>query len=336
MAEPFKKIPGDVLASTNAACSDAGWTDVHAAWLRRPEKASLVLKFMDEQMAAEAVQPEAERVVIMASGYTGPFVNERAKGPYWMYPKGWQPKSALERSAILMGFFPGLDFSHVEELALRYCVGEGSGVCFGGESESANGGRKLVLPEGMDSGLIVVPKLEAVARLVKKPPASWKANNVAMGFLLDVFKEAVPGFHDYTQRSIGPKYERLLAATEQALLAIGAKTPGDVLVLPAQTGALFAGYSPRSSRGHMSALVRHFPLHGFGGGCLALTDPERFANGALWMDCPGTERAPHGDGDFSCCPCWVFGGRLRFDSYGVGNRSPRCGSASFVSPECSA
>lgn len=332
MAEPFKKIPGDVLASTNAVCSDAGWTDVHAAWLRRPEKASLVQKFMDEQMAVETVQSEAEPVVIMASGYTGPFANERAKGPYWEYPKGWQPKSALERSAILMGFFPGLDFSHVEELALRYCVGDGSGVCFGGYSEAANGGRKLVLPEGMDSGLIVMPKLEAVARLVKKPPASWKADNIAMGYLLNIFKEAIPSFVDYTNGSIGPKHMRLLAATERALLEIGAKTPGDVLVLPVQTGALFAGYSPRASRGHMSALVRHFPLHGFGGGCLVLSDPERFANGTLCMNCPGTERAPVGRGDFCGTSCWGFDDRLGLNFSTAGGRYMSFGSASFVSP----
>jgi len=52
MAQPFKKICGDVLASTNAVCSDKGeWTEAHAAWLRRGDNAALARRFMDEQMS---------------------------------------------------------------------------------------------------------------------------------------------------------------------------------------------------------------------------------------------------------------------------------------------
>jgi hypothetical protein len=341
MVKPFKKIDGDVLASTNAACSDKGeWTDVHAAWLRRGENSVLVRQFMDGRMADEVAKQEAERAALElvmqpVSPFRGEFWNERAKGPYRTYPTGWQPKSAVDRAAILRPHFRGLDFSHVEALVERYCVsnGSGEGEHVGGYRTPANGGRALVLPESMDSGLIVFPKLEAVVRLVKNPPAGWKPLNIAMGYLLHVLKEAFPYFCNYTEKRIGPEYEQLFAATEAALLEIGAKIPGDVLVLPAQTGALFAGYSVRSSRGHMSALQHHIPLHDFGGGCLALTDPERFSDAVLWMDCPGTERAPEADGAFSKYPYWSFGGRLLFSSGGVDDPSESYGSASFASPE---
>ncbi|MFA5799234.1 MAG: hypothetical protein WC892_06715 [Patescibacteria group bacterium] len=286
-------------------------------------------------MAAEAAQQEVERVSIMDSGCTGEYANERAKGPYRTYPAGWQPKSALDRAAILKQHFRGLDFSHVEALVERYYVSDSSGEHVGGYRDAAKGTRKILLPGDMDSGLIVFPKLEYVAALVKKQPTGWKPINLAMGYLLDVLKEAFPNFYDYTERRIGPEYEKLLGVTERALLALGAKTPGDILVLPAQTGALFAGYSVRSSRGHMSALTRHVPLHDFGGGCFALTDPERFTNEALWMDCPGTERAPRAGGDFCGAPCWRFDdGGLGFSSSGLDDPSGLFGSASGFFPEC--
>ena len=42
------------------------------------------------------VAEEANRIVIMDSGYNGgPAEEQRCKGPYLTYPIGWTPKSAL-------------------------------------------------------------------------------------------------------------------------------------------------------------------------------------------------------------------------------------------------
>jgi len=335
MVKPWKKIDGDVLGSTNAAISDAGGTEDHATWIRKEDHAARFIAWANEQMAAETAQQEVERVATMDSGYAGPFANERSIGPYRTYPAGWQPKSALDRAAILKLHFRGLDFSHVEALVERYYVRDGSGEHGGGYRGAAKGTRKILLPGDMDSGLIVFPKLEYVAALVKKQPTGWKPINLAMGYLVDVLKEIYPssGFGGKAKRKIGPEYEKLLGVTERALLAIGAKTPGDILVLPAQTGTLFAGYSVRSSRGHMSALTRHIPLHDFGAGCFALTDPERFTFKALSMECPGTERSPREGAGFNRSPGWDFNGGLGFYSIRIDDVGSNGGSASFVLPE---
>jgi len=336
MATPIDQIGLPELVPTLKIFAKAGGTTDHSDWMRGGKdevNARKLVAFINEQMAAEVVQKRASEVVIKESGYAGPYACERARGPYWTYPTGWQPKSAVERAKILMPHFPGLDFSHVEALVERYYVN----VVAAGETnyrEAPRAERKLVLPETADGGLIVFPKLEAVLKCMRKPNKGWQPLNIAMKYLLGVIKEAFPAFSDYTNGMVGPEYEQLLKVTARMLAKLGAKTPGDVLVLPFQAGALFAGYSVRSSRGHMEALKRHIPAHDFANGCLALTDPERFAQGALVADCGGTERAPRAGGDFCRAPYWCFDdGELEFHSRDVGHDNSNYGSTSFVLPE---
>lgn len=108
-----------------------------------------------------------------------------------------------------------------------------------------------------------------------------------------------------------------------------------MLVLPFQAGAMFAGYTVRSSIGHMDALKRHVPAHDFANLSLMVSDPERFVEGTLFADCPGSERAPSAGGRFYYASYVYFGGgRRRFGSGGVDYPYCYCGSSSFVvSPE---
>ncbi len=340
MAEPcpFKKIDGDVLASTNAVCSDVGkWTDAHAAWLRRGTNSVMMREIMDakiaEEMGAQKPTP-APTIVIMNSGYSGPYANERCKGPHWDY-KGWTPRSALERRDALKSHFPKLDWSHVEELADRYCMNVMSEAT-GGYHDAPNTQRKVVLHADADGGLIVFPKLEKVLKEVRKSKKGWAPLNIAVEYILGVLKELYPNFKDWTDGNVGPEYERLLEVTAKYLAKLDAETPGDILVLPFQAGALFAGYTVRSSIGHMDAVKRHVPAHDFANLCLMASDPDRFVDGTLFADCPGSERALRAGGQFYGASYVCFRGDGRgFYSYCVDCPDCRCGSSSFVvSPEC--
>lgn len=192
-------------------------------------------------------------------------------------------------------------------------------------------GRKLVLPEHADGGLLVWPKLAAIVKCVKKPKKSWALDQIVAEYILGVFREINPTFKDYTDGNVGPKSQRLLKRTAKILAMLDKETPGDVHVQPFNAGARFAGYDVRSSRGHMDAYGFHMPATDFMGFCFALTDPEYFTNESLAMDFPGTERAPSADGVFDCAPyLYVDDGRFGHDSSDVGCRHHRCGSTSVV------
>lgn len=261
------------------------------------------------------------KVYPIPSSYHGPYWNERAEGPYWTYPEGWPEERG--GPAILFcdpKFFPGLDFSQVERLRERLGRGE-----------------VLTLPEHM-TALLVCPKLESVAGRIRQNKKSWEPVNIAMEYLLGVLRE-VYGTHGFNRDPeeirVGPEHHRLTESTAKALALDAARTPGDVHILPIQSGALFAGYSVRASRGHLSAMPNHYGMHSFGGGIIMLPYPdrqERFIHDRLFMDCPGTEQSPVGDGSFDHAPfCWFDEGMRKLSPFYLNEEPSACaGSGSFV------
>lgn len=335
MAKPWKKIDGDVLGSTNAAISDAGGTEEDAAWVRKGENAKPLVAWIREQRGAE----EAERLALELamqppSPYRGEFWNERAKAPYWQYPPGWKMNEVVPQANLLQSHIKGLDASYVQSLTRRYLVTntEASDEQGSGYREAPRNGHRLVLPDGME-GLLTFPKLDKLASLAPGKKR-WTDINKAISFLLGVLGEVVPNFKDWTEGRLGPEYHRLLDATAHALAEDAAKTPGDFHVLPVQSGALYAGYSVRAARGHIGARPREYPMPCFMAACLILANPGRIVEGALVMDCAGTERAPRADGDFRDAPYFGWDdGRPEFYGRWIGNACSHCGSASFVLPE---
>ncbi len=341
MATPIDKIGFDSLAPTLRLLAKAGFNAGHMDWIRggaNEANARWLLAAIEEKMGTDAAQKraaeEARLIGIINSGYTGEYQNERCKGPYRAYPTNWTPKSAVERGAILAPYFPGVDFSHVQSLAERYYANVPTEEPTGGYRAAPKNGRKLVLSEHADGGLLVVPKLGAAAKCMKKPKKSWHVSNIALQYILGVLKEVNPSFDNGLEGQIGPEYMRLLALTAKMLAKLDAETPGDVLVLPYQAGALFAGYSVRSSRGHMEALKLHIPADAFTNLCRAISDPESFESGSLVADCPGSERAPDADGRFWSAPgLWcVSGGGFKFCPNSVDDRGRDFGSTSLVLP----
>lgn len=314
MAELITKIQADKLWPTLSALAAGGVDTDDADWMRGQGNAKLVREFIRSKRCPEA---SAQSAYPVPSDYQGPYWDERAEGPNWTYPAGWPEASGMP--AVLdcnPEYFNGLDFSRVETLVERYRTGTDGAI---------------VLPSGM-TALAVIPKLDAVVKLMRKPKKSWQPVNMAMQYLLGILKEVYGnGFDDWTDGKIGPEYHRLAEATAKALAMDASRTPGDIHVLPVQTGALFAGYSIRAARGHLSAMPNHCGMHCFGGGAIMLSCPDRFMEGALILDCPGTERSPNADDKFDDAPYWSWsGGKRRFSSDWVDFPDRDAGSGSFV------
>ncbi|MCX6714569.1 MAG: hypothetical protein NTX72_02030 [Candidatus Uhrbacteria bacterium] len=215
------------------------------------------------------------------------------------YPAGWKLKSLSEQVKILKRHFPLLDVSHAEELAMAY---------------QHNGA--LVLPDGMD-GLVVIPKYMAVAKEVGS--ADWPAYNRAMALLISVIKKTRTDFVLYAD-GLGPNNERLSKSARRFYEA-QKDVPGDVLVIPVQTGLFHRGRSFRRARALFAP--NEFDLDAFAIGCVILTHPERLRNAdALWIDCAGTETQDLGKilsmfgMGFSNTSGWGFeNNELRYVSY---------------------
>lgn len=83
MAKPFFKMPGDLLATTNAVCTnEGGWTTDHGDWLRKPGNTVLVRRFMDERITTESADKAVNQVttekghvtnLIPADGWTNEY-----------------------------------------------------------------------------------------------------------------------------------------------------------------------------------------------------------------------------------------------------------------------
>jgi hypothetical protein len=204
-------------------------------------------------------------------------------------------------------------------------------VTEGSYRDAPKNGRRLVLPEHADAGLIVFPKLAAAVKCVKKPKKGQDVYRIVAEYILGVFKEINPTFQDLTGDNVGPKSQCLLERTAKILAKLDKETPGDVHVQPFNAGARFAGYSVRSSRGHMEAFKTHMPATDFMGFCFALTDPGAFMNESLTLDFPGVQRSDARGGSFFYAPCLcVRGGVFGRALINVDSRFGDCGSASVV------
>jgi len=298
---PFKKMEGDVVASTVAVCSDqGGWSSAHAEWLRKPGKAALVREFMDKQMAEEAHSL---------------WVAQSQKESEYGYPEGWHLKPLDVQAAILKEYFPGLDTSHVHELAGRY-MRDG----------------RLDLPEGMD-GLAVIPKLSPIAYHLEAPRCfgeEWPVYNRAMRRLLEVMGKAIPNFRDLSHGQVSKRQLRRDEKTVKSYEAMS-DLPGEVMVLAVQTGLRYRGKSPE----YVWDLLEEgeFGLDAFAVGCIILTHPERLVSrDDLAIDCPGSVLYP--EGRMCGVPCWSFhDGEVRFNLHHLDHASAYYGSASTRLPK---
>ena len=243
-------------------------------------------------------------------------------------PSGWSPKEVGAQVKRFCEIWGELSAVSEEALLQPYLKGEGAVSSYRTAPE-----RSLRLPDGIE-GPFVFPTISAMLRLVKRNKG-WPDYNRVLKFILNTMKEHRADFVDWTEGNIGPEFERPFEAYWKRSLAFEAQTKEDFIVLPGQTGISYRGRSPRRARVLIEDRPNEIGGNSVQGGCILLAHPERLtAYEHLVMDCPGSERAPNGGGDFTSVSCWSFcGGELGFSSSWAGHPGECCGSVSFRLPE---
>ncbi|MBI4023021.1 hypothetical protein HY375_02565 [Candidatus Berkelbacteria bacterium] len=224
------------------------------------------------------------------------------------YPAGYRPKSVVEQLAIFALLYLGLDASHVAGLAERWHH----------------------LPDSAEL-LQVVPKLSAVARIREITDPYGVGYGPCLEVMLSQIGASRP-FHNYRAGALTDRQVQLLAHTRQVLEQLEAETLGDYLVVPMQSGRLYAGSSVRRAR-WQAEYNDQWALPSWVVGHHLLVHPERLvAYEDLWIDCPGDEYRSDADGDFFSALYFfvVGGGQLGFSSHWVGDAVEGYGSASGV------
>ncbi len=251
----------------------------------------------NQQRIAEAQEVE---ISTPNSLIISPFFASEEIASNYSYPEGYAVKPICEQLVVLAKHFPNLNSSPV--LACS---------------------KELPALSTDAEGWFVVPRFEKVAGNYNE------AVEKVLGMI-----GSTRIFHNYRKGQSGPKYLRQSDRTTTALQMLGAKQQGDYLLIPAQFGLRHRGRSTRRVR-EIIGNSNEFGLGIFVTGCMLLSHPERLVKWEqLHIDCPGDEYSPGADGEFSVAPIFYFhDGRVKFDTYWVGDPGAHCGSASGFLPQ---
>lgn len=199
---------------------------------------------------------------------TNPYANEKVK-PAYFYPKGYKPNSVKEQVKRLLAVYDWLNASHVDALAKSW-----------GKYPEAD-------------GLYVTPKPTRLAEPEHLNIANHWDN---FGLLTEQGPLAALSsqrtFKNYREGQLGPEFYRLADTVREALQKLEAEQPGDLLVFPAQTGKLYAGFSPRNTRWEIERVASpsQWPLPAYCGGWILVANPHRLEKYEhLVIDLPGDE-----------------------------------------------
>ncbi len=306
MAKPFKKIDGDVLASTNAACSDqGGWTSDHADWLRQPGRAERVRELMDREMGLVTTPKiklyEKERGT---SGYTP--------------PPGWRPKREEVQHDLLREVWPGLEPPPSIEVLIAPYIVAGTPV----------------LPD--DEGFFFVAKLSSILRIVKGYEGLPDYQR-ALKYLFGMLSERQPNssFKYWSDGDVGLDDERPLEAWWKRRIAYEATIKGDFVAYMGQTGIAYRNWSIRAARADMKQSECRVGMTSLDVAQILLFHEDRLTtNRDLAIDCAGAERNTDIEGGFRSASFFdYYAGNARFVKRPISQRVPDFGSASFTLPE---
>jgi hypothetical protein len=216
------------------------------------------------------------------------------------YLSGYRaPKGIREQAELLRQFFPKIGPAD-ESLA------------------------KAVVPVGAE-GWFAIPRWETVA----------PSYGDAVEKVLRALSERCGGnCINYREGVLGDRFLRQTEATKGALQKLGNAQKGyEILIISAQFGLLHRGRSVRCARERMR--FNEFGLGAFAVGIMLLTHPERLQHyDDLWIDCPGDEYSPDGNGQFENSPYFGFyGGWLEFQTGRFEDANDLYGSASGFVPQ---
>lgn len=237
-----------------------------------------------------------------------PYASEKVQ-PRYFYPKGYQPSSVMDQAAQLLHELSWLDVSHVRELAASWQMEQYSQA----------------------DGLYVVPKPSVLANRLGIAD-HW----VNFGHLIEQAPLAALAkqrkFTNYRAGELGSDRYRLTASCKSALEVLEAQQPGDVLVFPAQTGALFAGFSVRNSRFEIehATTPSQWSLDAYVVAWMVYCNRQRLEKYEdLIVDCPGGEYSSGAGDQFDDALYFDFyDGELYCHSGWTDDPDDGCGSAS--------
>jgi hypothetical protein len=220
------------------------------------------------------------------------------------YPAGYAHKPVCEQLVVLASDLSSVGV-HLDSSRILSCSKE-----------------PLVLPVGAEAPF-AVPKWHRVAQTYNE------ATEKVFAALARKRK-----FTNWREGKLGPKYLRLSDRTQWAHEMLDKQYPGDYMLVFAQFGLLWRGRSVRKVR--VNYAPHEFGLGPYEVGVMILSHAERIVGdpNELYIDCPGAEHAPGGDGEFLSAPIfdWSDAGLL-FDTVFVDFPSSYCGSASSFLPQ---
>lgn len=255
---------------------------------------------------------EATQATIKAAlAHFNPYASSRVE-PRFFNPEEHKPRAIEEQVGRLRARCDWLDDSHVAEIAASWP-----------EFEQAD-------------GLYVVPKPTVLAaRLGIEDPWTNFGLLIEQGpiaAIASAWEESGRKFTNYRVGKMGSEYYRLNEAAKKALMALEADHPGDVLVFPAQSGKLYAGYCVADSRLVIQQAENpaQWPLPFYVIGWMLYANPDRLTRYEdLAIDAPGDEYSFEASGGFDYALYFRFGdGALKFAYRFIDNPDESFGSAS--------
>ena len=240
------------------------------------------------------------------SHITNPFAGEKAKS-ILSYPRGYKPSSVEEQVRVLLGHFDWLDTSHVNELSSSWA-----------EYKQADGLYVVPKPSMLAAQLGMADYWETFGLLTEQGPLSALASQRK--------------FTNYRAGQLEPERYRLSQSAREAIEALEATQSGDLLVFPAQTGKLYAGFSVRNARFEIehASEPSQWPLPAYFVGWMIFANGHRITKYEhLVIDCSGDEYTFGPEAGFGGARCFGFvagglccsGGRVAVARGGYGSAS---------------
>ncbi len=232
---------------------------------------------------------EADQATIAAwmQQHGNPYRSEKVE-PRFFYPEGYKPNMVDEQVAILLDRLPWLDTSHVVEIAADW-----------GQYEQADGLYVVPKPTVLAAHLGLEDHWTNFGLLTEQGPLAALADQRT--------------FTNYRAGELGADRYRLAESAKAALQALETSQPGDLLVFPAQTGRLYAGFSTRNAVWEIGHEANQWPVPAYCGGWMLYVNPHRLEKFEhLAIDCPGDEYRLGASGEFSDALYFYFNDGLLY------------------------
>lgn len=219
----------------------------------------------------EATQAQIIEALRHIQNTENPYATEKVT-PTFFYPPGYKPNT-VEEQEILLGLYDWLDTSPVEALAARW-----------GDNAQADGLCVIPKPSVLAAGLGIDDPWTNFGMLTERGPLAALSSQRKL--------------YNCRAGQMGANRYRLAESAKAALQRLEAEQPGDLLVFPAQSGSLYAGFSPRNARWEAEHAGNQWPLPSYVVGWMIFCNPHRLQKREdLIIDCPGDEyRFGRGDG----------------------------------------